>query len=379
MNQIPFNIPFTVPVEKFAESLKDTRKFSGDGPWTKKCNFWFEQKLASKVLMTTSCTHALEMMALLIDIAEGDEVILPSYTFVSTANAFALRGAKIVFVDIDPKTMNLDPHLAEKAITEKTKAIVVVHYAGVACDMEKFEILAKKHNIFLLEDAAQGMMSTHNGRQLGTIGHLGTYSFHETKNYHCGEGGLLIINDEKLFKKAEIMREKGTDRSSFLRGELDKYTWQAIGSSYLTSELNAAYLYPQLIDSEKINMKRLRIWSLYYEKLKILAEKKLIELPYLPSNCTHNAHLFYIKCKSFNERSNFISYMKNFGVQVVSHYIPLHSAPAGLKYGRFEGSDNFTTKESERLVRLPLFYDLSENEVFHITDLIFSFYSEMDT
>jgi dTDP-4-amino-4,6-dideoxygalactose transaminase len=366
MNFIPFNLPFRISVEKYTTYLKDMHKFSGDGPWTKRCHAWFQERLKSDVLLTTSCTHALEMMALLIDIQPGDEIIMPSYTFVSTANAFTIRGAKIVFVDVRPDTMNIDENLIEAAITKKTKAIMVVHYAGVACEMNTIKSIANKHRLYLLEDAAQGMMSTYNGIPLGTIGHIGTYSFHETKNYHCGEGGLLIINDKSLLKNAEIIREKGTDRSLFLRGEVDKYTWQMMGSSYLPSELNVAYLYPQLEQAEEINQKRLQIWKTYYENLKPLADKGSIELPFVPENCQHNAHMFYIKLKSQQHRRRFISFMKENSISTVSHYIPLHSAPAGKKYSRFSGEDIFTTTESERLVRLPMFYDLEKTDLENV-------------
>lgn len=374
MKLIPFNQPFIVAPETYLKNLKDLKKFSGDGPWTKKCQTWFKETLKSSVLLTTSCTHALEMMADLIDIQPGDEVIMPSYTFVSTANAFALRGARIVFVDISPGTMNMDENLIERAITDKTRAIMVVHYAGVACEMTSIKQIADKHKLFLLEDAAQGMMSTYKGKPLGTIGQLGTYSFHDTKNYHCGEGGILIINDPAFIKKAEIIREKGTDRSSFFRGEVDKYTWQMKGSSYLPSELNAAYLYPQLELAEQINETRLKIWNLYYDNLKHLADKKYLELPFVPKDCAHNGHLFFVKVKDLVERSRLTDFLKEGGISAIFHYVPLHSSPAGEKLGRFDGKDMFTSKESERLLRLPMFYDLEASDVARIVERINLFF-----
>lgn len=374
MNPITFNLPFIVSPETYLENLKDARKFSGDGPWTKKCHTWFQERLNSEVLLTTSCTHALEIMAMLIDLKPDDEVIMPSYTFVSTANAFALRGAKIVFVDIRPDTLNIDENLIEAAITNKTKAIMVVHYAGVACEMNKIKKIADKHKLYLLEDAAQAMMSTYDNRSLGTIGHLGTFSFHETKNYHCGEGGLLIINDASLMRKAEIIREKGTDRSSFFRGEIDKYTWQTLGSSYLPSELNAAYLYPQLELAEHINETRLKVWDTYYNSLKPLADKGLIELPVCPNNCKHNAHMFYIKVKNLDERTRLISFLKDSGINAIFHYIPLHSSPAGKMFSRFSGEDIVTRTESERILRLPMYYSLSLEQVHYISTTVTSFW-----
>lgn len=376
MNSIPFNLPFTISPEKYLANLKNISKFSGDGPWTEKCNLWFQEKLNSSVLLTTSCTHALEMMAMLIDVKPGDEIIMPSYTFVSTANPFALRGAKVIFVDIRPDTMNINEKLIERTITKKTKAIVVVHYAGVACEMKSIKEIADKYKLYLLEDAAQGMMSTHDGAPLGTIGNLGTYSFHETKNYHCGEGGLLIINDKNLLKNAEIIREKGTDRSSFFRGEVDKYTWQMVGSSYLPSELNAAYLYAQLEQADHINEVRLFLWNMYREGLKNLVEKGCIELPYVPKNCQHNAHMFYIKVKDLTERTKLSEYLKTEGINAIFHYIPLHSSPAGKKYAHFSGEDIYTTNESERILRLPLFYDLKKSDLEKIISKIKLFFDK---
>ena len=372
---IAFNQPTLLPNSlNFADSLGMTKKFSGDGSFSKKCHLWFEEKLGSKVLLTTSCTHALEMMAILLKIGPGDEVIVPSYTFVSTANAFALRGAKIVFVDIRADTMNIDETLLEAAITSKTKAIVVVHYAGVSCEMDQILKIGQKHNIFILEDAAQGMMGLYKNKWLGTLGALGTYSFHETKNYHCGEGGLLIINDPDMIKTAEIIREKGTDRSSFLRGEIDKYTWQMIGSSYLPSEINAAFLWPQLHDAHHINHARLANWQQYFTLLSPLANKGFLELPVVPEGCTHNAHMFYLKTLTLEKRTALIEYLKQKGVMAVFHYVPLHSAKAGQCFARLHGTDKYTTQESERLVRLPIWYGISENEIQYIINTIIEFY-----
>jgi dTDP-4-amino-4,6-dideoxygalactose transaminase len=374
---IPFNIPPYLGKEQeyIKEAIEKNRKLSGDGPFTKKCNIWFEENFkVKKHLLTTSCTHALEMAAILCDIKEGDEVIAPSYTFVSTVNAFVLRGAKIKFVDIRPDTMNIDENLIENAITEKTKVIVPVHYAGVACEMNKIMDIAKKYNLFIVEDAAQGVMAKYKGNYLGTIGDFGTYSYHETKNYSCGEGGSLIINNEKYFERAEIIREKGTNRSKFFRGEVDKYSWVDIGSSYLLSELNAAYLYAQLEEAEKIKSNRLDSWNLYYNLLKPLKEKGIIELPYIPAHCEHNAHMFYVKVKDLEERTKLIKYLKENNVYSVLHYIPLHSSQAGKKYGEFVGEDKYTTKESERLLRLPMYYGLKVEEIEYIVEKIKEFY-----
>ena len=369
--------PFTGNEQKYLLQSMKSLKISGDGEFTRKCHRWFEEKLeCEKVLLTTSCTHALEMTAILIDIQPGDEVIMPSYTFVSTANAFALRGAKIVFVDIRPDTMNIDENLIEDAITEKTKAIVPVHYAGVACEMDTIMEIAKRHNLFVVEDAAQGMMSSYKGRALGTIGDFGTFSFHETKNYTSGgEGGLLIINNKEYTLPAEIIREKGTNRSQFFRGMVDKYSWVDIGSSYLMNDLSAAYLWGQLDSADEINNNRLHTWKLYYEGLKELSEKGHIELPVVPKDCQHNGHMFYIKVKDIKERTSLIEYLHSHGIQAVFHYVPLHSSPAGKKFSRFHGEDNYTTKESERLVRLPLYYGLQENEVQNVINAIKEYYS----
>ena len=362
---IPFNKPpLTGNEEKYVLESMRSSKISGDGEFTKRCHTWFEQKLScKKALLTTSCTHALEIAAILLDIKEGDEIIMPSYTFVSTANAFVLRGAKIVFVDIRPDTMNIDETLIESAITDKTKAIVPVHYAGVACEMDTIMDIANRHGLFVVEDAAQGMMSTYKGKPLGTIGHLGTYSFHETKNYtSAGEGGLLIINDEQFIQRAEIIREKGTNRSLFFRGMVDKYSWVDIGSSYLPNDMSAAFLWGQLEKADEMNSNRLTTWQKYYDALKELEDKGLIELPKMPNGCVHNAHMFYLKVKDLEERTALLEHLKQNDILAVFHYIPLHSAPAGLKFGRFNGEDKFTTLESEKLLRLPLYYGLQEND-----------------
>ena len=374
---IPFNVPPYVgkELEYVKEAMEKNHKICGDGPFTKKCNEWMEKKFnVEKVLLTTSCTHATEMAAILADIKEGDEVIAPSFTFVSTVNPFVLRGAKIVFIDINSKTMNLDENLIEAAITEKTKAILPVHYAGVACNMDKIMEIAKKHNLIVIEDAAQGVMSEYKGKPLGTIGEYGCFSFHETKNYSMGEGGALLINNKENIEKAEIIREKGTNRSRFFRGQVDKYTWVDKGSSYLPSELNAAYLYAQLENADLIYNDRMNTWNKYKELLQELADKNLIELQYIPEDCKHNAHMFYIKCKDLDERTNLINFLKENDINAVFHYIPLHSAEAGIKFGRFHGEDKYTTKESERLLRLPLYYGLKEEDVEFVASKIKEFY-----
>ena len=370
MNAIPFNIPPYVGSEE--KHIKDailSRKICGDGMFTKKCSEKIEELTSTKkALITTSGTDALEMAAILCDIKPGDEVIMPSYTFVSTANAFVLRGAKIVFVDIRPDTMNIDETLIEDAITDKTKVIAPVHYAGVACEMDTICDIAKRHNLLVVEDAAQGVMSSYKGKGLGAIGDFGCYSFHETKNYSMGEGGAVLVNREDCVERAEIIREKGTDRSRFIRGQVDKYTWVDVGSSYLQSELNCAHLYAQIEDPTVINNNRLRSWKLYYEQLSPLAKSGHIELPVVPEGCVHNAHMFYIKTKDIEERSRLISHLKENGIGAVFHYIPLHSAPAGLQFGVFHGEDKYTTKESERLLRLPMYYGLSADEVVYVCD-----------
>ena len=375
---INFNVPPFVGDEiRYIQEAILNNKICGDGSFTKKCNEWFENKTgANKVLLTTSCTHATEMAAMLCDIKEGDEVIMPSYTFVSTADAFVLRGARVIFVDIRPDTMNIDEKLIENAITDRTKAIVPVHYAGVSCEMDTIMNIAKRYSLKVVEDAAQGVMSIYKGKALGTIGDFGCYSFHETKNYSMGEGGALLINDDKYIEKAEIIREKGTNRRKFFRGQIDKYTWVDAGSSYLPSDMNAAYLYAQLENAEKINNDRLNTWNHYYSELEDLSVQGKIELPFIPEGCVHNAHMFYIKCRDLEDRTQFINYMKNNDVLCVFHYIPLHSAPAGHKFGTFCGEDKFTTSESERLVRLPLYYGLSEDECQKICDLIKQYYAK---
>ncbi|MFJ7727903.1 dTDP-4-amino-4,6-dideoxygalactose transaminase [Neobacillus sp. NPDC097160] len=374
---ILFNVPPFVGKEQdnIKQVIEGNQKISGDGPFTKNCNRWFEENFDTpKSLLTTSCTHALEMAAILLDINPGDEVIAPSYTFVSTVNAFVLRGAKIVFVDIRPDTMNIDETLIEAAITDKTKAIVPVHYAGVACEMDTIMEIARRYNLYVIEDAAQGVMSTYKGKALGTIGDLGCFSFHETKNYSMGEGGALLIQNEKFFERAEIIREKGTNRSRFIRGQVDKYTWVDIGSSYLPSELNAAYLFAQLEEAHKINDNRLKSWYLYFNSLKELEDNGCLGLPVIPEKCNHNAHMFYIKCHDIEERTRLIEWLKSKSVLTVFHYVPLHSSEAGLKYGEFVGDDRYTTLESERLVRLPMYYGLSENEIKYVCKRINEFY-----
>ena len=375
---IPFNAPPIVGTEiEYMQSAMNSGKLCGDGGFTRRCQQWMEQRFGSKkVLLTPSCTASLEMAALLIDLQPGDEVIMPSYTFVSTANAFVLRGARIVFVDVRPDTMNIDETLIEAAITEKTRAIVPVHYAGVACEMDTIMALAARHNLFVIEDAAQGVMSRYKGRALGTIGHIGCFSFHETKNYTAGgEGGATLINDAGLVERAEIVREKGTNRSQFFRGQVDKYTWRDMGSSYLMADLQAAYLWAQLEAAERINQQRLRIWQRYYEALQPLAAQGRISLPVIPASCEHNAHMFYIKLRDQDDRQALINWMKEAEILTVFHYIPLHSSPAGERFSQFIGDDRFTTQESERLLRLPLFYNLSDNNQSTVISSLLSFFS----
>lgn len=376
MSNIPFNIPPYIGTEdNYIKQAIMSRKICGDGEFTKKCNAKLEEITKSKkALITTSGTSALEMAALLADIQPGDEVIMPSYTFVSTANAFVLRGAKIVFVDIRPDTMNIDEKLIEAAVTEKTKAIAPVHYGGVSCEMDTICDIAKRHNLVVIEDAAQGVMSFYKGQALGSIGDFGCYSFHETKNYSMGEGGAVLINHSEDVERAEIIREKGTNRSKFFRGQVDKYTWVDVGSSYLQSELNCAYLYAQIENPDIINNDRLKSWNTYYEMLKPLADKGCIELPFIPEGCTHNAHMFYIKTKDLAERTRMIAYLKQNGIGAVFHYIPLHSSPAGKQFGTFFGEDKYTTKESERLLRLPMYYGLKEEDIEYITKTTYNYY-----
>lgn len=373
---INFNVPpFVDSAMDYIRECVENQKICGDGAYTKKCNAWLEEKTGTKkALLTTSCTHATELAALLAGIQPGDEAIMPSFTFVSTADAFVLRGAVPVFVDIRPDTMNIDENKIEAAITDKTKAIVPVHYAGVACEMDKIMEIAKKYNLYVIEDAAQGIMSTYKGKALGTFGNFGALSFHETKNYSMGEGGALLIRDEKDVEEAEIIREKGTNRSKFYRGQIDKYTWINFGSSYLPSDMNAAYLYSQLEVADKINNDRLANWNKYNENLQGLKAAGKIELPTIPEGCVHNAHMFYIKAADLEERTALIEFLKENEIHSVFHYIPLHTAPAGEKFGRFDGKDEFTTKESERLARLPMYYGLKPEQVDYITGKIYEFY-----
>ena len=361
---------------EYIRQAVENRKICGDGPFTKRCNAWLEERFhAQKALLTTSGTTALDMAMLLCELKPGDEVILPSYTFSSTATAAVLAGAKLVFVDVRPDTMNIDETKIEAAITERTKVIVVMHYAGVACEMDTIMDLARRHGLMVVEDAAQGVMSTYKGRALGTIGDFGCYSFHETKNYSMGEGGALIINNEAYNERAEILREKGTNRSKFFRGQVDKYTWVDFGDSYLPSELNAAYLWAQLEQADAINENRLATWNAYDEAFAPLKAQGKLELPVIPEDCVHNAHMYYLKLKNLQERTAFINYMKENDVHTVFHYVPLHSAPAGLKFGRFAGEDVYTTKESERLVRLPLYYGLAQEDLEKVIRLVYDFFA----
>jgi dTDP-4-amino-4,6-dideoxygalactose transaminase len=375
---IDFNIaPFTGKELEYVRQATEAHKICGDGQFTKKCNKWLEERFhAQKVLLTTSGSTALDMAALLCEVQPGDEVILPSYTFSSTANAFVLAGARLVFVDVRPDTMNIDEKKIEEAITEKTKVIVPVHYAGVACEMDTIMDIARRHGLKVVEDAAQGVMSTYKGKALGTIGDFGCFSFHETKNYSMGEGGAIVINNPKYIEEAEILREKGTNRSKFFRGQVDKYTWVDFGDSYLPSELNAAYLWAQLEAADRINDDRLASWQRYYDGLKPLAEAGKLELPVIPEGCVHNAHMFYVKLRDLEERTDFISFLKERGVASVFHYIPLHSAPAGLKYGRFHGEDVYTTREGDRLARLPMYYGLKAEESELVIWAVRAFFAE---
>ena len=374
--RISFNRPPFVgkETEYIKEAVEKNGMICGDGPFTKKCSQWMKERFQTKnVLLTTSCTHALEMAAFLADIQPGDEVIMPSYTFVSTADAFVLRGATCVFVDIRPDTMNIDETKIEEAITEKTKAIVPVHYAGVSCAMDEIMAIAKKYNLKVVEDAAQGVNAFYKGKALGTIGDFGCYSFHETKNYSMGEGGAILFQDVRYLEPAEILREKGTNRSQYFRGQIDKYTWVGYGSSYLPSDMNAAYLWAQLEEADKINDKRLSIWNFYHEELKELEDKGVLERPYIPEYATHNAHMYYIKVKDLRVRTKLLAYLKERGILSVFHYVPLHSATAGKKFGRFHGEDVYTTKESERLCRLPMYYSLSLEEAAEVVKALKEF------
>lgn len=372
---IDFNRPPIVGTEqKYFQEALESGKLCGDGNFTKRASAWLEDKFQVRYCyLTTSCTAALEMGSWLCSLEPGDEVIMPSYTFVSTADAFVLRGARIVYVDIDPKTMNMNADLIEDAITDRTRAIVPVHYAGVACDMDKIMSIAKKHNLKVVEDAAQGVNAYYRGKALGTIGDYGCYSFHETKNYSMGEGGAIVFNNEEDRERAEIVREKGTNRSKFFRGQIDKYTWVDYGSSYLPSELNVAYLWAQLQVFDQIQEKRMAIWNYYNETLKPLADAGYIEQPYIPDYAQHNAHMYYIKVKDLNVRTDLIRYMKEKGVLCVFHYIPLHLSEAGKRFGRFSGEDVYTTRESERLMRLPMFYNLDEKDMEYTADCLLNY------
>ena len=375
---IPFNVPPYVGTElKYVKQAVENHKICGDGPFTKKCHTWLEENLpCQKALLTTSGTTALEMAAILCDLQPGDEVILPSFTFSTTATAFVLVGAKLVFVDVRPDTMNIDENKIEAAITDKTRVIVPVHYAGVACEMDTIMDIAKRHNLKVVEDAAQGVMSSYKGKALGTIGDFGCFSFHETKNYSMGEGGALIINNEEYNDRAEIIREKGTNRSRFFRGQVDKYTWVDYGSSYLPSDMNAAYLWGQLKVADEINDNRLASWHTYYDAFKELEEKGLVKLPTIPEECVHNAHMFYLKCRSLEERTEFISFLKENDIVPTFHYIPLHSSPAGMRFGRFDGEDEVTTSESEKLVRLPMYYNMKDSDISKVIAAVVEFYSK---
>lgn len=373
---IDFNRPpYTGRELEYIRQAVEANKICGDGEFTKRCSAWMKENLGTKyALLTTSCTHALEMAAYLSDIQPGDEVIMPSYTFVSTADAFVLRGARIVFVDIRPDTMNIDETLIESAITEKTRAIVPVHYAGVACEMDTILALADKYHLKVVEDAAQGVHAYYKGRALGTLGDFGCFSFHETKNYSMGEGGALLFQKDKYLERAEILREKGTDRSKFFRGQVDKYTWVDYGSSYLPSDLNAAYLYAQLEACRDIDARRMSVWELYHRELRPLKEAGLLEQPTVPEYASHNAHMYYIKVKDMDMRSRLIGFLRQREICSVFHYIPLHSAAAGRKFGRFHGEDVYTTRESQRLLRLPMYYSLTLEQAEYVVDCIREFF-----
>ena len=376
---ICFNVPPCTGNEiKYISEAIASHKICGDGNFTKKCDAWMEQRFnAKKVLLTTSGSTALDMAALMCGFEPGDEVILPSFTFSSTANAFVLAGAKLVFVDVRPDTMNMDEKLIEAAITDRTRAVCVMHYAGVDCEMDTIMDIARRHNLLVVEDAAQGVMSSYKGRALGTIGDFGCYSFHETKNYSMGEGGAIVINNPDYIEKAEILREKGTDRARFFRGQVDKYTWVDFGDSYLPSELNAAYLWAQLEMADEINNDRLHSWHEYNEAFRPLREKGRLELPVIPDGCVHNAHMYYIKCRDLAERTALISFLKQRDILAVFHYVPLHSAPAGVRFGRFAGEDRYTTSESDRLVRLPMYYKLTEEDRNRVIAAVREFYGEI--
>ena len=373
---ISFNIPPFVGTEfEYMKEAVNNMKICGDGPFTKKCDEWLQTRFGTqRAMLTTSGSTALDMAAFLCGLQPGDEVILPSYTFSSTANSFVLAGAKLVFVDIRPDTMNIDEKIIEAAITEKTRVIVPVHYAGVACEMDTIMDIARRHHLFVVEDAAQGVMSTYKGKALGTIGDFGCYSFHETKNYSMGEGGAILINNPDYIERAEILREKGTNRSRFYRGQVDKYTWVDFGDSYLQSDLNAAYLWAQFEKADEINTNRLRTWNLYHDAFKELADKGIIEIPKIPDGCVHNAHMYYLKCNNLEERTALINFLKENGIMAVFHYVPLHSAPAGKKFGRFFGEDIYTTAESEKLVRLPMYYNIKMQDVEKVIEKTLEFF-----
>lgn len=373
---IPFNVPPCTGNEmKYIAEAIASHKICGDGAFTRRCNEWMEKRFhAHKVLLTTSGTTALDMASLLCDLKPGDEVILPSFTFSSSATAFAIYGARLVFVDVRPDTMNIDETKIEAAITDKTRVILAMHYAGVACEMDTIMDIARRHNLLVVEDAAQGVMSTYKGKALGTIGDFGCYSFHETKNYSMGEGGAVLVNNPAYVERAEILREKGTNRSKFYRGQVDKYTWVDIGDSFLPSELNAAYLWAQLEMADEINNDRLASWHRYWNTLQDLAAAGRVTLPTIPADCVHNAHMFYIKCKDLAERTALISFLKERDILAVFHYVPLHSAPAGLRFGRFHGGDRYTTAESDRLVRLPLYYKLTTEDQDRVIKAVRDFY-----
>ena len=376
MNPIQFNKPYITGKEKgYLEDLIIRSKFSGDGHYSKECTKLLTSLTkANSILLTTSCTHALEEIAILLNISAGDEIIMPSFTFTSTANAFVLRGAKIKFIDIRPDTMNMDENLIEEAISSKTKAIVTMHYAGVGCEMDTINQIAKENNLVIIEDAAQCVDAEYKNKVLGTIGDFGCYSFHDSKNIHCGEGGALLINNLEFNDRAETVREKGTNRSQYLKGEVDKYSWIDIGSSYLLSELNTCFLYAQLEELKTITAKRKNIWNRYFEGLKTLKEKEILDLPEVPNHCKHNAHIFYIKLQNKDERVRMINYLKEGGISAHFHYIPLHSSKAGQKFGEFVGIDNYTTIESERLLRLPLHMYLKDHDIENVIDKINDFY-----
>ncbi len=373
---ICFNVPPCTGREmQYIGEAVASHKICGDGEFTRRCSSWMEQRFgAHKVLLTTSGTTALDMASLLCELQPGDEVILPSFTFSSTANAFVNYGARLVFVDIRPDTMNIDETKIEAAITDRTRVIVAMHYAGVACEMDTIMDIARRHGLLVIEDAAQGVMSSYKGRALGTIGDFGCYSFHETKNYSMGEGGAILINSPDYVERAEVLREKGTNRARFFRGQVDKYTWVDIGDSFLPSELNAAYLWAQLERADEINADRLHSWEEYRRAFADLEEKGLVDLPVIPEGCVHNAHMFYLKCRDLQERTALIAWLKKNDILAVFHYVPLHSAPAGLRFGRFAGEDRYTTAESDRLVRLPMYYGLTDADRERVIAAVRAFY-----